>query len=512
MSTSSEDTAAGARRSLSGLARHSAIYGLAPFVRQAIAALMQRFYTGWLGTAGGGVKEIADFWMVALQQVLGQNLFSAMLRFYFDRRDEEERKRVVTSCTIVVTAFAWIVCGTAILLRGEIAPLLFGSGGTVGSEELSSILELTLFLIPFQLATLAGYHYLQIRQRSELYTSIQTVKLILEVGLNFWFIGAQGLGVRGFLLSMLVGEMLTSLLLTGWMLATLGPRVDFRLLRPILAYAVPLVPMGLCQLGLHQLDRRLLLEYSAADVAQDVTGIYGHGYKISYIVTAMLLGPFVQIWQPWIFAVEDAVERSRLVARVSTYAVLVIAAASLCVILFGRQACVLLAGDPGFYQAYRVVPFVASGYVFWALYHVTQVPLFLAKRTVRLFVINLLALLANVALNAWLIPAQGFVGAGIATLVTFALLALLGMIASRSEMEVPFELGRLGRTLACVAAGAALALWIDALEVAARLAPFQAWTAKSIACVALLAILLVGVLRADERRGLFAWLARRGAG
>src|SRR5688572_32049892 len=52
-----------------------------------------------------------------------------------------------------------------------------------------------------------------------------------------------------------------------------------------------------------------------------------------------------------------------------------------------------------FFVAYRVVPFLATGYVFWALYNVSQTPLFLDKRTGRLFFVNLLAVALNIVLN-----------------------------------------------------------------------------------------------------------------
>ena len=85
---------------LGGLVRHSVIYSAAPLLRQLISVGMTRFYTGWLGTAAYGIKEIADLWMIGLQQLLGQNALGAMVRFYFEHRDPDERARVVTSSTV----------------------------------------------------------------------------------------------------------------------------------------------------------------------------------------------------------------------------------------------------------------------------------------------------------------------------------------------------------------------------------------------------------------------------
>ena len=313
-------------RPLGGLVKHSAIYSAAPFLRQLISIGMHRLYTVWLGEAGVGVKETVDFWLIALQQLLGINVLGAMVRFYYDHKDPAERARVVTSSTLLIGAISWIVCGIALLFAPHLVTPMLGRGGEVSTDELSRILTVTLILIPFQMTTMSGFYYLQILKRSGAYTTIQTVKLLVEVGFNFLFIGHFQLGVYGFLLSMLIGETLTTLGLCGWMLTTLKPRFDWKVLQPVLAYAGPLVPVGICQLILHFADRRLLLELSG-DQGQTITGVYGHGYKIAFLVTNMLLGPFIQIWQPWIFGIENAKERSALVARVGTYAVLTIACA-----------------------------------------------------------------------------------------------------------------------------------------------------------------------------------------
>ncbi len=492
-------------RPLGGLVKHSAIYSAAPVLRHAISIGMTRLYTGWLGTAGAGVKDNVDLWLIALQQVLGQNVLSAMVRFYFDQRSDRDRAAVVSSCTILITLSALVVCGLSLLAVPWLTPLLLSRGEVIPESELLRLCTLLFLLVPFQLGTVSGLYYLQALRRSGLFTSIQTLKLLLEVGLNFYLMGVKGLGVRGFLLSMLMGEILTSVMLVGWILWSLRPRLDWRLLAPVIRYAAPMIPVGILQLLLHNVDKRIVLELQG----QDMAGVYGFGYRIAYLVTNLVLGPFVLTWQPWIFAVEDAAERARLVARVGTYAVLVIAAASLGVVLYGRQAAMLLGAEPAFWDAYQVIPFVAVAYVFWALYNVSQTPLFIEKRTGRLLAVNLLAVTLNVALNAWLIPLQGIIGAAVATLCTFVVLAVLGVVAGRRSAGVSFELGRLASTLGCVSAGGVLALWVDRLEDQGACALWLAIVVKGAVLLVLWVLLWLLVLRPDERARFLTWIGSR---
>ena len=510
-STAAPDPDAPGTRPLGGLVKHSFIYSLVPAFSRIAGFLMIPFYTspGWLTPAEYGLADVGDLVLVALSQLLGVNLLSAMVRFYFDRQELRQRQAVVSSCTLSLAVLSWAICGLCILFRGPLAPVLLGRehAGLDQATNLAQFLAIVLLIVPFKLTTMSGLFYLQILKRSRTYSAILLVKTLLELGLKIYTIGFLGWGVRGFMLSVLVGEALTTAGLTSWMLWKIKPRIDFEVLRPILQYTAPLIPVGLCQLALHQLDRRLLEAISPGGF--DSVGIYALGYKFGYIVNAMALTPFMQIWQPWIYGVDDPRERASLVARVSTYAVFAISACSLIVILLGRQVVELAAGQEQFELAFKVVPWVAAGYVFWALYFTTQIPLFIAKRTWPLLLINLGALAANIALNLVLVVQLDYLGSAIATLLTFALLAGMGMLASRREAHVPFEYGRLGRILAVVL-GAVAVTWIAdtaIMELAGQ--PFY------LALPFKLAALYFGgrylwekVLEDEERDRILAWLGR----
>ncbi len=503
--SASPSSATGSGRALGQLARHSAIYSLVPIASRAIAILMTPLYTAWLVEAEYGVKEIIDLVLTALGHVVGGNVLSGMVRFYFDQRSGEDREAVISSTTLFVSFVSLGVCALAFPFRQELAPLLLGRGDQyVSSGDLRDLLSLALLILPFHMASECGTQYLIAQRRSVFFSTVMISKLLVQVTLQFFLIGYLGWGVRGFLVSMLVGESLVSVTLTGWILVSLRARIVWRVLRPILLYSAPLIPVGLCQLGLHQLDRRLLEALSPAAEALTWVGIYGLGYKLGYLVCAMILGPFLQIWQPWIFRIEDREERTALTARVSTYAVVVIAFASLPVILFGRQGVELLASREGYELAYKVVPWICTGYVFWALYQTTQVALFIAKRTAPLLWINILALTVNVGLNLSLVPRFGYLGAAAATLGTFLTLAVLGMALARGIASIAFEIGRLTRTLLLLVAAGALAIWLDGQTTTQLLAPILA--AKVASWSAFSALLWLSVLDADERRQLRGWL------
>lgn len=503
--------------SLGSLLRHSLNYSLVPIFGRVISVVMIAFYTAWFHTDEYGTVDLADLLLAGLVQLIGWNLLSGMQRFYFERTDERERDAVISSCTLLLTAVGWTVIGVLLMFREQLAPILISVDGSehVSPREILNVATVALLIVPLQLSSQSGFFYLQIRKQSGLYAKIALVKLVFELGLRIWFLFALGWGPVGFLLPVLIGEALCTIFLTGWVLSRVGLGFHWDVLRPIVGYTLPLIPVGVFQLGLHYGDRRLLDHFAPeAENGLDQVGIYGLGYKLGFLVTMAMLGPFVQIFHPWLYAEEDPDEQAKKVARVSTYGLLAMGAASLVVILFGKQGIDLLASKPDYLPAWRVVPLITVGYTFWAVYHITQIPLYIAKDTAPLMSINGGALILNVALNAWLVPRYGFVGSGWATLATFAALAVAGMFEARRVMSVPFELRRLALTVGAVGIAAVAALELDGWLPVATLGELAAAVAlKGALAAVLLAALWLLVLTRDERLEVVAWLrARLGRG
>jgi O-antigen/teichoic acid export membrane protein len=505
-------------RSLDGLLRHSLTYSLVPVIGRVISFLMLPFYTAVLSEAEYGVIAIADLLLVALQQILGLNLLGGMVRLYHDQRDERDRRAVISSTILILGAATWIACLGALVFRDDLTWLVFGRGQEgVGPWALDDVLTLCLLIVPLQLTTQAGLYYLMAQHRSGTYSAVQMAKLVVELALKIGLMSGLGLGMRGFFLSVLAGEALATLGLTGWALRDVGLRIDGRVFRPVLRYALPLIPVGLCQLGLHQLDRRLLEALSPQGIALTYVGIYNLGYQLGAGVNQAVGGPFQQSWQPWIYKVGDPRERADTVARVTSYALIVIAAASLAPILFAREVVIVIVqgseNPDGFRQAWRVIPWVSAGYVLWNVYQMAQVPLFIDKATRPLLWINLAALVVNVALNFWLVPLETpwgrFMGAAFATLGTFTFLAALCMWTGHARAHVTFELGRMAATLAIVGVGLLAEQWIDGAFGDRPLERWNALAGKLGVLTLLLALLWRAILSHEERARATSWARQR---
>ncbi|WFR66462.1 polysaccharide biosynthesis C-terminal domain-containing protein [Curtobacterium flaccumfaciens] len=156
-------------------------------------------------------------------------------------------------------------------------------------------------------------------------------------------------------------------------------------------------------------------------------------YQIAYVVgsAVILLLTFTnQAWAPHFAALRDAVARRSLAMHARDELYLLLAPVLLAVTLVSPLALPVLA--PASYRvdeltvvvfvvALTAFPVVASG--------ATGRLLFVARRGVAVGVIAAVAGAVNIAANIVLVPLTGIVGAGIATVVAYAVLAVLQQAA-----------------------------------------------------------------------------------
>ncbi len=514
------------KHAFAALFGHGATYSFVPIASKVIAIFVVSFYTKWLKTDEMGLSAIVDLNLALFVELLGVSAFQGMVRFYFEHRSQQRRDAVVSSTILLSAVLSVVVTAIALLLPSAFrtflltAPkpisaadaLLIGREVPVVTWSYVQVAFVLLFLlVPFQMTTQASFKYLQIHRYSALFTSIQLAKMLLELALKIWFVApfGLGLGVKGMLLSVLVGEVLTTLLLCGWVLRRVGWRIEWPVVRPILGYSWPILVASLCQFALHRSDTKLLEWLLPPDEGLREVGVYSIGYQVGYLANALMLGPFMQIFLPWIYSVEGRKEQAALISRLTSWVLVFYGFATIGLELFAREALLVFDQSKGdeYEHAYRVVPLVGGAYLFWAVYRATiETSFFVAKRTAPLTWFNLAALLVNVGLNTLWIPEHGMIGAAWATLIAFAVLALLGVAGSYRVIGVRLEYGRVAACFTVVAAAGAAAMYVDgSLAEPGRFSALALFV-KVCFLAGVAAFLWIGVLTVPERADLSRWL------
>ena len=436
---------------LKRLARHSAIYAAGPALQKLVGFLLLPFVTVTIGGAAQyGVVEMGGVMLAVLSQVLGVNLLHGMTRFHADAADPRERGAVVSTTFWMLVATTGAAAILALLFPAIASRLLVG---TPNETKAAVVVFAILFA---QTVGQVGLRWLQAEQRSATYVALTTGKTVVEVALKIVLLLA-GLQSLGALLSVLGGEAIVAIGLTVAIAVRFGLHFSRAVAKKLLVYSLPLVGSGLLMFVLHQADRWFVQRLHG----EAAVGIYGIGYKLGAMGNAVLLEAFGLIWFPFVFAIASEDEARRVCRAVTTYVALVFSFLTLGLALFAPEIVRAMAA-PEFAPAARILPWIAFGYLAWALFQVVHTTFYLRRRTSTIPWLVGGAAVLNLALNAALVPAHGTMGAAWATLISFTALAGAAWIAAERLWPVGFERARVLAPAVLAAGLAGAGLWLPA--------------------------------------------------
>ena len=458
------------------LAQHSAIYGVGGLVSRILATLLLPLYTHFLPPAAYGQVEIITAATAVFAIVLQLGIASAFFRFYFDAKEPPAK------LTVVRTSF-WFTMGMATL--GLVFCLVFAS-------ELSHLLGLGDYPSLVRAGAVglwAQTNYQQltalfrVEERSVAYAIASVTNVLITVAAMVLFVAVFHWGAVGLVVGNFTGTLIVYFALLAYRHEQLGFEFNRPLLRKMQSFGMPLVPAALGLWTINFVDRVFVSWYKGnAEV-----GLYSAAVKIASVITFVLIA-FRTAWPAFAFSIDDDREARRTYAFVLTY---LLVFASWMALGIGALApwWTKLLTAPEYQTAQEAVALLAFASVVYAGYTVLAIGSGRARRTQLNWVVTGVGAGANVALNFWLIPEWGFVGAAISTLAAYVVLFAGMTLYAQSVYPVPYQWRRVATAI-----GVAVAL-----NVVARAGGLSLGPSLVIVLVYPLALGLLGFFLPAER-------------
>ena len=257
---------------------------------------------------------------------------------------------------------------------------------------------------------------------------------------------------------------------------------DWQYFRNAAVFAFPLIGYELASVVLDSGDRLLVQHYLGAQAV----GYYSAAYNVSTYVEEALMVPvnlalfpiYMKLWA------EKGKEETQAFLSRSLNTFLAVSVGVVCVVLLTSRDVIVVLASRKFQDAHQLLPVLVIGLLVYATHIFLNAALLIHKKTVAMTGLVVCACIANILLNALLIPRIGLQGAAIATLISYLLMVvLMGRISFRL---LPLQLdysGMIGNLLA----GAAVFLAVRPVQF------HQAWlnaAAKGLMALGLYAVLV----------------------
>ena len=399
---------------------NTVILGLGTMGSKLLIFLLMPLYTALLSPAQYSTAELITTTANLLIPLACVGITNGIFRFAADR---ESDRRAVFSTSIVLLL-----------------------GGLTAFCALSPLLSLinyfdgyTWLIVAYVfLACLQGVcaQYVRALDRTTLFAVQGIVNTVLTIAFNLLFLLVWNIGVTGYVLSVVVGNLLTTLYLI--FAAKLWRDFSFasvskRLLKELLRFSLPLIPTTVCWLITDLSDRYMVTYFCGAQV----NGIYSAAYKIPTIVNLMS-GIFLQAWQ-FSAVAESSDEEACKTFYTEVYR------GFLSVLLIGTSVLTLLSPflcglllNVAYRDAWHYMPILLCAAAFEGLVSFLATVYMVRKKSVNSFLTAMAGAVCNVLLNLLLIPRIGAIGAAIATAASYLLVLILRLADTRRM--IPFAL------------------------------------------------------------------------
>ena len=439
------------------LSRHSVIYGIGGLVSRFLAVLMLPLYTSYVSVGDYGRIELLMSVMAVAVVVIRGGANFGFIRFYFVDKAPEYRRRLIRTCFWAQMGYSTLVLTLCIVFASEIARWLNVNwrpgAGLQGSG--TSLVVATAVLLWVNVNYAQMTNLFRAEQRSVDFSIATLLNIGITVPLTVILVVVYKHGPLGIIVGNLSGTLVVFIALLGYRREQLGLQFDRKLLHTLNRFGIPLMAAALATWVMNFGDRFMLAKLLHGNYALHQLGQYSLAVKISSAMV-LLFTAFQVAWPAFAYSIDDEGEAKRAYSFVLTYLMFIAAWTAVGLSLFAPWLVRLLARRPGYWPAADAIPALAFGSIFFAGFIVVTIATGRARQTQFNWVATTAGALLNFALNLWLIPAYGMLGAAYATLAGYILIMVLRTWNAQRVYPVQYQWRRVAVLVA--AAGALTAI------------------------------------------------------
>ena len=416
---------------LKKLASQTAIYGLSSVVGRLLNYLLVPLYTRYFLPAEYGVVTELYAYVAFLVVLLTYGMETAFFRF----SKKEETTKVYSTTLISLLISSVVFVGLIFLNSSAISQWL----GYANHPE-----YIQFFALIIGMDAVASISFAKLREQDKAmrFAFIRIVNIMINIGLNLYFIVYQEYGIAYIFIANLVASAITLLMLFPQMISSSWV-FDKKLWKKMMIYALPLLIAGLAGMTNETIDRILLKHLLPnTDMAASELGLYGAFYKLS-IIMILFIQTFRFAAEPFFFAQEKEGNSRKIYADVMKYFTIIMAIIFLGVTIFYDVIKGFLGSEYHDERGFLVVSILLLANLFLGIYYNLSIWYKLTEKTKYGAYLSIFGAIITLSLNFTLIPVLGFVGCAWATLVCYFSMTVASYYLGKRHFSVPYQVKRI---------------------------------------------------------------------
>lgn len=421
---------------LKELTKDTAIYGISTMVGRFLNFILVPFFTNIFDPNQYGYVMILYAYIALFNIVYVYGLDSAYLKYAAFKEIGDEKDNFSTpylSILFTSVIFSLVI----ILLRNQVAY-------TINlPDEFTYLIILSTLIIFFDSNASIPFLKLRLERKAKYFSFLKVLNIVINLTANFILILKFRMGIEAIFISNLIASALTLIFLLPTIVKTFRPKFHLTLYKKLIRFGLPYLPAGLAVMMVQVIDVPIL--ESLTDV--DTVGIYKANYKLG-IFMMLFVSMFQYAWQPFFLNNAKEENAKEIFSKVLTYFTVVGSFLVIFLSLFISElvkinfAGFYLLGEK-YWSGIPIVPIILLGYFFNGLYVVFSAGIYIEEKSIFAPIVTGLGALVNVAVNFALIPSLNIIGAALATLASYFVMATGYYIVTQKYYHIHYEYSKI---------------------------------------------------------------------
>lgn len=433
---------------LKKLAGETAIYGLSSILGRFLNWLLVPLYTYVFVPEQYGVVTNLMSYVAILLVLLTYGMETGFFRF-----SSQKDKADISFSTGFISLISTSICFWILVLvfLNPLSNFL----GVAQNKEYIILLALTL---GFDAITALPFARLRMQNKAFRYAGLKLINIFSNLGINLFFlilcpwinthypnfpihtIWNPEIGIGYIFIAFAVSSVINFLLLIPDFYR-IKFKLDWTLLKEILAYTWPILIVSICGMININMDKMLMPYLIPEDMDPFYqTGIYGANYKLAVVMT-LFIQAFRYAFEPFFFNQAKQKNSKQTYADVLKYFVVFGLFIFLGVMFYIDIVKLLIKSN--YHEGIGIVPYVLLGNLFFGVFFSLSLWYKLADKTQMGAKIALLGSVITIVLNVILVPRMGYYGAAVAVLICFTVMMIVSYILGQKYYPVPYNLKRI---------------------------------------------------------------------
>ncbi len=429
---------------LKQLTKDTAIYGISTIIGRFLGFLLIPLYTNVFSTKDFGVYSNLYIFSAVFNVVLVYGMDAAYLKFAAVRTIGDEKDNFSTPFFSVFGA-SLVISSLIIVFKAPIYGML---------DIPPEFYYLIYFVGPvlfFDSVSVIPFIKLRLEHKAKKFASFKMINILVNVSLNLYLILKLKWGIEAIFVSNLAASFASFLLLFPSIVKSLKFKIHTELLHRLLKFGLPYFPAGLAAMLIQGIDRPILTHLTDLDTS----GLYSANYKLG-IFMSLFVSMFQYAWQP--FFLQNAREKNakEIYSKVLTYFSITAGIIFVVLTLFisdiarlSIQGHSLLGKE--YLSGLNIVPIILFAYIFNGLYLILMAGIYIEEKSIYVPIMTGFGAAVNIGFCFFLIPIWGIIGAALATLASYLIMAVGYFAITQRFYKVDYEYAKLGKLLISIA-------------------------------------------------------------